>query len=207
MAPSRAGGSDVPDRVARGDSRRCFMFFAAVAAGAAICRAGHGCPHRQGDQGGQRRHPGPSGVADQDDDALYRLRPDPAGAAVARPEDHRLGQRRRRAAVAARAEDRAEDRAALSDPRGGDQVGERRGHGDGRLYRRVGAGLRGADEPVCPRDGHDQHHLQERQRPDPRRPHVHRARHGDRWAGGWSTTSRSTTTSSAGSRPRPASRR
>ena len=40
-------------------------------------------------------------------------------------------------------------------------------------------GVRGADEPVCPGDGHDQHHLQERQRPDPRRPHDHRARHGD----------------------------
>jgi ABC-type branched-subunit amino acid transport system substrate-binding protein len=78
-----------------------------------------------------RGHEAASGLADQDDDALYRLRPGPAGAPVARPEDHRLGQCRRSAALAARAEDRAEDRTALPDPRGGDQVGERCGDGHG----------------------------------------------------------------------------
>ena len=40
-------------------------------------------------------------------------------------------------------------------------------------------GLRGDDEQLCPRDGHEEHHLQQRQRPDPRRSHVDRARHGD----------------------------
>ena len=47
-----------------------------------------------------------------------------------------------RAAVAARAQDGAEDRAALPDPRGGDQVGQRRGHGHGRCDRRVRGGIR-----------------------------------------------------------------
>ena len=166
-----------------------------------------GRPHRQGGPRGQRRHPGASGLADQDDDALHRLRRGAARPAVARPEGDGLGQRRRRAAVAARAEGRAEDRAALPDPRGGDQVGQRRGHRARRGGGRLRGGLRRADEPVCPRHGHDEHQLQERQRPDRDRAHVHRARHGDRSAGGWSTTSRSTTTSSAATRPRPASPR
>ena len=179
MAPPRAGGSDVPDRVARGDSRRWIPVFCSCRRSAAVCRAGHGRAHRQGDQGGERRHAGLPCVADQDDDALHRLRPAAAGTAVARPEDHGLGERRRRGAVAPGAAQGAEDRAALSDPGRGDQVGERRGDRDGRLHRRVGAGVRRADEPVRPVDGHDQHHVQERQRADPRGAHDHRARHGD----------------------------
>ena len=60
---------------------------------------------------------------------------------------------------------------------------------------------------VCPRHGHDEHHLQERERPDPRRGTCRPRATWRCSAGGSSTTSRSTTTSSAGPRPRPASPR
>ena len=156
----------------------CFMLCAAFAQAQQYAALVDGRADRQGDPGGQRRHPGASRVADQDDDALHRLRRDPARAAVARPEGHRLEERRSEppSRLGLRAGQKIEVRyliraaAIKSANDAATALGEAVAGSEEAFAARMNA--------VCPRDGLEEHHVQERPRPDPRGAHVDGARHG-----------------------------
>ncbi len=133
---------------------------------------------RRGDAGDQRRQSAPSGLADQDHDALPAVRA--AGGGQDQAHDRNAGLRpcRRAGAVQAGLEAGPEHRGGNRDPRHRHQIGQRRGGDRRRNPRRRRSRIRQADDRQGARARHEAHDLPQRVRPARGSADHHRARPG-----------------------------